>query len=76
MNAPGGPPGSVGGRRNPYDYLPDEPGKPGGPGPGVDLMQSTMVNESGQSRLLPPQSKVRVQGIRKTSILCDKISHT
>ena len=64
MNAPGGPPGSgvgVGGRRNPYDYLPDEPGKPGGPG--VDLMQSTMVNESGQSRLLPPQSKVRVQAI-------------
>ena len=69
MNAPGGPPGSGvgvgGGRRNPYDYLPDEPGKPGGPGgPGVDLMQSTMVNESGQSRLLPPQSKVRVQAIR------------
>ena len=55
MNAPGGPagpPGSGGGRRNPYDYLPDEP-KP-------DLMQSTMVNESGQSRLLPPQSKVGV----------------
>ncbi len=39
-------PAAGGPRRNPYDFLPDEPLPPG----------QTMVNESGQSRLLPSKT--------------------
>ena len=53
---PGGPGGGAGGgmsRRNPYDYLPDEPGVvgPGVTGAKPDIMQ-TSVDQSGGTRLV------------------------
>ena len=48
-----GPPGAGGpmSRRNPYDYLPDEPVGAGVGGPKPDIMQ-TSVDQSGGTRLL------------------------
>ena len=51
------PPSGVGAtRRNPYDYLPDEPP---GIGPKPDIMQSTIVTENGTSRLVAKSASPR-----------------
>ena len=49
------PQAAAGTRRNPYDYLPDEP-KTG------DLLQSSMVTENGTSRLVPKSASPRYPG--------------
>lgn len=50
MNTPGTS------RRNPYDYLPDEPAQAGTK---PDIMQSTIVNENGSSRLMATKTSPR-----------------
>ena len=45
-------------RRNPYDYLPDEPGAPNPTN--KDIMQNSMVNENGQSRIIAGDKDITI----------------